>query len=547
MKIYSTLLILLVHFNVGLNQTSLQYVFASEGHNFFDISIFKNIQIGVGQFDPCSHAYICALSDNNLTKWDKSFNMGSYSFFSDILRVNDSIFYAVGEEWLADDIHSLLSIFFVKMDINGNILLFKKITDPQLLENQNFHINCKIQELPNKDLLISAGKKLVYLSANGSVYNYLSLNKKIIDFKSAGQNEFYYISDSSVHYYDPIKLEVSVLNGLERLRSLELYNNSIYFIAEDNKLFYSDLNGKTTITISDSIACKSVVDYKISNNKLYVIGYDFSGKVQLFIHDVINQSTETISMDDIQRVSYGKLDASENGKLISGYCAYGRPNIFFLTMDHSYELPTISKDLAISNLRQTDYKRDVDTIHGGILIYNHHFSFDYTISNYGNDPVTTFHVYSDDYFAINCFHAYYKYIHAEEMLPGASVTLSGTVDIVYTGSPTAGICLKVAVADNELDKEPSDNLVCKNIVDNEDPENNSPDFQIYPNPANGFIHLSNETPGDYKIYNSYGDVVMELKNNGNTELDVSNFKAGIYFIIDSTFRNRKATKKFIKL
>ena len=297
MKTFLPFLFILFGFNIGYNQTSLQYVFSNESHRFYDVSNFKNVQIGVGQFHPCTYAYICALSDNNQSKWEKSFDFLSYSFFSDILRVNDSTFYAVGEEWLADDIESIISILLVKMDINGNLLLFKKITDPQLLNNQNFYVNCKIQELPNKDLVISAGNKLAYLTADGVIYKYTFLTNKVKDFELITQDEFYYISESGLFHYDQINHEELVLTGYQGLNSLNLYNSGIYFMDQNGKLYRSDLNGQNITIFSDSIGLKHVVDFEFNKDKLYIIGDDLNGINQLFVLDEIAESAAASAHD----------------------------------------------------------------------------------------------------------------------------------------------------------------------------------------------------------------------------------------------------------
>ena len=55
--------------------------------------------------------------------------------------------------------------------------------------------------------------------------------------------------------------------------------------------------------------------------------------------------------------------------------------------------------------------------------------------------------------------------------------------------------------------------------------------KFYPNPTNGQLILVSEYDNcDYKIYNNIGKIILVGKFSYNTEIDVSNFDSGTYFI-----------------
>ena len=80
------------------------------------------------------------------------------------------------------------------------------------------------------------------------------------------------------------------------------------------------------------------------------------------------------------------------------------------------------------------------------------------------------------------------------------------------------------------------------IMDNED--FSEKDFTIYPNPAQSLLNISSqESINNISIYNSLGNLIKESL--GETTLDVSYLKSGLYFIEVTTDSN-KSVQKFIK-
>lgn len=74
----------------------------------------------------------------------------------------------------------------------------------------------------------------------------------------------------------------------------------------------------------------------------------------------------------------------------------------------------------------------------------------------------------------------------------------------------------------------------------------SNDIIIYPNPSNDFITIENKQPAEIEISNIQGQFIKSFMAIGNkTNIDVSSFAKGLYFIIVKTEKGI-ITKKFIK-
>jgi len=71
-------------------------------------------------------------------------------------------------------------------------------------------------------------------------------------------------------------------------------------------------------------------------------------------------------------------------------------------------------------------------------------------------------------------------------------------------------------------------------------------IHIFPNPANREVIIESTGTGILTIYNQTGQVTQEIKiNHGSTNLDISNFRSGIYFF-RMISKNETITKKIIK-
>ena len=78
-------------------------------------------------------------------------------------------------------------------------------------------------------------------------------------------------------------------------------------------------------------------------------------------------------------------------------------------------------------------------------------------------------------------------------------------------------------------------------------EHNDEQFEIYPNPARDFVKLSSisRQSSVVRIYNTLGMLVDEFEmNSGEIEINVSDYKSGVYFVEVST-ENGSVIKKFI--
>jgi len=75
-------------------------------------------------------------------------------------------------------------------------------------------------------------------------------------------------------------------------------------------------------------------------------------------------------------------------------------------------------------------------------------------------------------------------------------------------------------------------------------ENLDFNFEIYPNPTTDkfYIKLSEEAQGDFKMFDHLGRNVMSGNLSRNSELDLVNFKPGIYYfelhILNKIFRRK---------
>jgi len=76
------------------------------------------------------------------------------------------------------------------------------------------------------------------------------------------------------------------------------------------------------------------------------------------------------------------------------------------------------------------------------------------------------------------------------------------------------------------------------------PDFNSDDFVVYPNPVKNILNVTILTDVDYEIYDVQGRIVTDIKYNSNA-IDVSNLSQGIY-LIKITSEDKTILKKFMK-
>lgn len=71
-------------------------------------------------------------------------------------------------------------------------------------------------------------------------------------------------------------------------------------------------------------------------------------------------------------------------------------------------------------------------------------------------------------------------------------------------------------------------------------------LRVFPNPASNILTiLSDNTIISKKVYNSTGQMIEETNGNGN-QLDITNYKEGVYFILLTTKEEKTKSVKFIK-
>ncbi|MBK9565178.1 MAG: T9SS type A sorting domain-containing protein [Saprospiraceae bacterium] len=81
---------------------------------------------------------------------------------------------------------------------------------------------------------------------------------------------------------------------------------------------------------------------------------------------------------------------------------------------------------------------------------------------------------------------------------------------------------------------------------NEQLKSNSKSFEIYPNPSSSILHVSTISNKEmqFQIFNALGILVKEVTIYLTTQIDISNFANGVYFI--SVKNQPNQTQKFIK-
>lgn len=550
MKACIPLFLILLFCCAGQSQPLIHLVFPNEAPQINCISNHGIVHVAGGLSEPCGSAFICGYSASQQKLWDTSFYDLGFSFFTQILRIDETSFYAIGEEWAADDVPAIRSAFIIKMNVQGQVLCQINITDPFFIDNLSGSQNFRIGQFPNGKLVVSIADKILYLSSNCVIEKYVEFNQKIIDFKIIGPDEFFYITSSEIHHYDIFTGDYLVSNGFNKLQSIEFYNSRIYVLDRDHQLIRIEADGKNKLSISDSLKLSFVSEFFNFKNQFYFIGQNKSGMNLLYIFDNFQSTNNrSISLSSLKNTYPSHLAVDEGSILLSGTIDYGIYNNFLVGIDLNDKLPELNKDLGISEFKQTGFKSTlVDSYPSGLKLYEVSFGFEYKITNHDTKPVNYFSVYSDIYDGINCLHIFYNHNHFNELLPGESVILRGGGTKARTSNLNSfAICLRVATPDLELDKNPADNTTCKNLVADDDPILLDNGFRIFPNPTNELLHISKETYGDFKIYNSTGIKIFDLINIKNTELNIQDLQSGIYYIIDSSNRNYGCSQKFIKL
>ncbi|MBR4848531.1 MAG: T9SS type A sorting domain-containing protein, partial [Bacteroidaceae bacterium] len=122
---------------------------------------------------------------------------------------------------------------------------------------------------------------------------------------------------------------------------------------------------------------------------------------------------------------------------------------------------------------------------------------------------------------------------------------SGTAYVAGSNVETTFEFYVVAFND-ETESEPSE-VYTVTVVDDAIDEHTS-SFRIYPNPANDKLYIDTEIEiEEVVVYDVYGrlQVTETPSHQENTTIDVSEFNAGVYFIMIKT-NDGVLTKRFVK-
>ncbi len=80
------------------------------------------------------------------------------------------------------------------------------------------------------------------------------------------------------------------------------------------------------------------------------------------------------------------------------------------------------------------------------------------------------------------------------------------------------------------------------------PNYSSVSTKIYPNPSNGFVHITSTKPiENVRIYDAYGKLIYEEQNINNTNVNIKlkGFTRGVYFVDVITKNKHRVKKKLI--
>jgi hypothetical protein len=532
------------------SQNPGQYVFQTSELKINAVATYPQLHIGVGQFYACGGAYIGAVSKNNELLWKTSFPDFNYSFFTDVVRVNDSIFYAVGEEWEADDVPVIISMFIVCMNINGKLIYSNRITGDNYLSGLYGWIPARVKLFDDGSPAFSYGNRILFLNPDCSILDTMQVSNQINDFAIIDKQRLIYISDSEIHQVEKNTGDILLRSGLKFLTSIYIHLSSLYFIDESFKLFSSEYDGSNLKFINDSLQISEAYYMDFDGDTAYLLGLNKTRKSSIIFFQKKDYTTiKAIDLSALREVAYKDIAVDENDILISGICDYGRSNPFFYFFNPYESLPQLTQDIKISDYKQTGFSwRLVDSFNVNFKLYEIGFTFQYKITNNGKYPVTTFEVYSDNFDGINCFQIYYHFKNNELIMPGEELIIYGSASVARTTSLSGfQLCLRAVAPDFELDKNPEDNINCLLLTANDDTTLGSAEFELSPNPANEIININSRQNSDYIIYNSTGVKIIELKNIKDSELNINEYFPGIYFLTQINTSGKKITRKFVKM
>lgn len=136
----------------------------------------------------------------------------------------------------------------------------------------------------------------------------------------------------------------------------------------------------------------------------------------------------------------------------------------------------------------------------------------------------------------------------------ATLTASGANSYTWSNSSNVSSIVVSPTASTTYSVSGTDNNGCVNTFaiqqqvstcTGADEMASQPEIRVYPNPANNFLFISSDyVPANIEIFNSLGMLVFQRDNVGDTAIDLSNWSAGIYYIVVKNYPGK--TYKIMK-
>lgn len=468
---------------------------------------------GCDFLDPNAETFIIKLDENGNTLFDNSFthlNNSLPDYLKDVIQYNDSSYYAITDSVL---------FHFSK---NG-ALIRKKRTGFSGLKG--------IKEKPDGKLLLSQGTTVAKLIVMDTSTTIVSQNTITPSSSSAlvKNNHTTYTFDGTIKKRDhnmQIIASSQAVQGTGSITNFKLYNDTLYVCGQN------------------------------TNTTSFIMRLDTSLNLISFYSDTtrnVRPGTIVPTAGRINLLTNCKSQPAGNG--IIGFSSFPKNSDYHFTQDIGVTACTIDSAYATFF-----YSTQYNTYYTSYRYYRLKF----TIKNYGISPVNSFNVNSLIYTDFPCGWDYYcEPFNTPAIAPGASYNVTSRWIMHYANTPggamgqtvvlNGNLCFNTSRPNEANDAAILNDAYCANLtfsttVTSLEELQEGASLNLFPNPANGFLHIQCSTPMQrLHVCDVSGRLLqtLEIQQSPEQELNVSDLAPGIYFIRIETEKGI-STRKFVK-
>jgi hypothetical protein len=550
-------LIFIVNFH-GSSQKLWEKVLSDSRYNKseYNSSVLVNDTIlvvsGLYNWMGCGAPLLYALNMKGDSLWMLQYDWGDWVGNTSFVESDGNFLYTAGSTVMGDVISGDEPLFIKKLDLSGKLIAEIRYYDPDVNSDQFFPTGMDL--LPGQHILVYDTeynqKRIARFDLDGNM-----IWDRIMDFSFeqalfAPDGNIIIRSQSAIHIADSDGEIISEIPLENTLINMMVLGNSLLALA-DTLAWEIDLEQPIFVKNIQNPPVKGAlfISAKVLNEQVWLLSAD---NENAYVENITAEESEiytlplpAYSVQDFEISAEKIILTGSYSPWMVGVLAYGREQT-----NPDVEWP----DAELTNFEISNIKTFFNEHTNVVIIDKYTFDTEIEITNYSNEPLNNFVIYSPRWIPPYCSGPpFYKDITVEDLTYQQSMTLDLGHSIYNFGwnapQTLISLCYQLIAPNGRMERNIKNNIICKDY-DFTDVETivKANEWKIFPNPVRN--ELTIQSPGQvsfkYRLYGTDGRIVMEdSAEQGMQKLNVALLPAGLYILI-TYYDNQRVVRKILK-